>query len=101
MGADAAAALSQLEQATGVKWVAVIDPRFGTPQVLFPQAEPTVALTAGANPSSVALRDEVTQEDRAKDQHGRDSNYFEFYDSGLVAIEQVLAERLETGRSAG
>jgi hypothetical protein len=44
---------------------------------------------------------EVTQEDREKNQHGRDSNYFEFYDSGLVAIEEVLAERLKTGRRAG
>jgi hypothetical protein len=47
------------------------------------------------------LWDEVTQEDRDKDQHGRDSNYFEFHDSGLVVIQDVLAERLKTRRSAG
>jgi hypothetical protein len=47
------------------------------------------------------LWDEVTQEDREKNQHGRDSNYFEFYDSGLVLIQQVLEERLKTPPNAG
>jgi hypothetical protein len=47
------------------------------------------------------LFDEVVQEDREKSQHGRDSNHFEFHDSGLAVILEVLEERLEAPPNAG
>ncbi len=47
------------------------------------------------------LFEEVTQEDREKNQHGRDSNFFEFYDSGLILILEVLEKRLKTPPNAG
>jgi len=47
--------LSQLEQDTGVCWVAVVDPQFGTTFHLFPTSAPPVTLAAGADPSGAAL----------------------------------------------
>jgi hypothetical protein len=43
---------------------------------------------------------EVTDEDREKNQHGRDSNFFEFYDSGLALVLDALEARV-SGTPAG
>jgi hypothetical protein len=52
--------------------------------------------------SDVQLRDalaklfaEVTDEDREMRRHGRDCNDFEFHDSGLALVVEVLEERLK------
>ena len=47
--------LSELEQDTGVTWVAIPDPQFGTTFHLFPNSSPPVTLTAGADPSTTAM----------------------------------------------
>jgi hypothetical protein len=42
-----------------------------------------------------ALLAEVAQEDQQTGRHGRESNYFEFYDCGLAGIVEVLDARLK------
>ncbi len=43
-----------------------------------------------------SLRSEVCSEDGRLGRTGRDSNYFEWHDAGLVSIEEILAERVHT-----
>jgi len=50
-----ATGLEQLEQDTGVAWVAVSNNAFGTISYLAPKAAPTATLTPGADPSAAAL----------------------------------------------
>jgi Zn-dependent metalloprotease len=54
-GAPAPAGLTQLEQDTGVRWGAIIDPRFGTTSFLFPKSTPPVWLTSGMQPAAAAM----------------------------------------------
>jgi hypothetical protein len=42
----------------------------------------------------------VTEEDREKNRRGRDGNYFEFYDSGLALVLEVLEERMNERRKS-
>jgi hypothetical protein len=44
---------------------------------------------------------EVTDEDHVKNRRGRESNDFEFYESGLNLVLEVLEERLKTAPNAG
>jgi len=46
--------LSELEKDTGVKWTAVVDPRYGNTGYLFPRTVPPVTLTSGVRPSDAA-----------------------------------------------
>jgi hypothetical protein len=43
---------------------------------------------------------EVTEEDRERNRDGRDGNYFEFYDSGLAMLLEVLEDRLKVAPRA-
>jgi Zn-dependent metalloprotease len=47
--------LSQLEQDTGVTWVAYSDYAYGATSFLFPETTPPVSLTAGAQPVATAM----------------------------------------------
>ncbi len=43
----------------------------------------------------------VTEEDREKNRRGRDGNYFEFYDSGLALVLEVLEGRMKAAPNEG
>jgi len=47
--------LTQLEQDTGVRWIAVSNNTFGTTSYLYPTSTPPVALTSGMQPEAAAM----------------------------------------------
>jgi hypothetical protein len=54
-GSAAPGGLSQLEQDTGVKWIAVSNNSFGTTSYLYPTSTPPVSLTSGTTPTAAAM----------------------------------------------
>ena len=54
-GSSSAGGLAQLEQDTGVQWVAVTDPRFGATSYVFPRSTPPITLTPDTQPGTAAM----------------------------------------------